>query len=67
MLTHLFTSTKTNTRAHLIGRNIMLLLHGAAELSTAFDKRWIFSVKQLSTKTGKWEKVFLSLDYFGGQ
>ena len=39
MLTHLFTSTKTNTRARLIGRNIMLLLHGAAELSTAFDKR----------------------------
>ena len=47
--------------------NFVLLLNGAAILSTAYDKRSIFSVKQLSIKNGKREKLFWSWDYFGGK
>ena len=36
--------------------NFVLLLHGTAILSTAYDKRLIFSVKQLSIKSGMFEK-----------
>ena len=39
----------------------MLLLHGALILRSAYDKRSIFSVKQLNIKSGKWEKLLLSL------
>ena len=38
--------------------NFVLLLHGAAILSTAYDKQLIFSVKQLIIESGKWEKLF---------
>ena len=34
----------------------MSLLYGAAIISTAYDKQSIFSVKQLSIKSGKWKK-----------
>ena len=36
----------------------VLQLHGAAILSTAYDKQSIFSVKQLYIKSGKLEKLF---------
>ena len=38
--------------------NFVLLLHGTAILSTVYDKRLIFSVKQLSIKSGMFEKLF---------
>ena len=44
----------------------MLLLQGVAILRTAYDKRSIFSVKQLSIESGKREKLFQSCNYFWG-
>ena len=38
--------------------NFVLLIYGGAILSTAYKKRSIFSIKQLSIKRGKWEKLF---------
>ena len=38
--------------------NFVLFLHVVAILSTAYDKRSIFSINQLSIKNYKWEKLF---------
>ena len=66
-LIHLFV-TQNRMHAHVwFEGNFVLLLHGAAILSTAYEKRSIFSVKQFSTKSGKWGKLFYSWDYFGGK
>ena len=36
--------------------DFVLLLRGTAILSTVYEKQSIFSFKQLSIKSGKWEK-----------
>ena len=64
MLIHFFATPKTSARTFDL-KVTVLLLHGTAILSTtAYDKRSIFSVKQLIIKSGKWEKLFLKLGLF---
>ena len=46
------------TRTFDLKGNFVLLLHRAAILSNAHEKRLVLSVKQLNIKSGKWEKLF---------
>ena len=49
-------------RAHVWSEgSFVLLLHGAAILSTIYDKRSIFSVKQLSVKSANYSKFGIIL------